>query len=179
MGKRDPCINRDDNGAIVLGPAQQNVKKNELFSASISVELIKVFLAGGKMQMLTKSMRPAAKSTDTGRFGSFCKQAIHIHTRVYAQCSTQRQICDTQCPCDPYAPYGQEEGRENKHTALWVTAAWQSAKPRGLRCWGNIMTVGAALFSVPVLLSCFLYCSVEYGRDGCGEKVDAEYQILI
>lgn len=135
MGKRNPCINRRQQDHCVRSNTAE-CEKNELFSASILVELIKVFLAGGKMQMLTKSMHPAAKSTDTSEQIWLILQTGHTytHAHVYAHCSTQRQICDTQRPCDPYAPYGQEEGRENKHTALWVTAAWQPAKPRGLRC---------------------------------------------
>lgn len=66
-----------------------------------------------------------------------------IHMNMHVHIVTQRQICDTQCPCDPYAPYGQEEGRENKHRALWVTAVWQPAKPQGLWCWNNMDVVGA------------------------------------
>lgn len=144
-------------------------KDYELFSASILVELIKVFLAGRKMQMLTKSMHPAAKSTDTSEQIWLILQTgnTYTHAHVYAHSHTQRQICDTSCPYDPYAPYGQEESRENKHTALWVTAAWQPAKPRGLWCWSNIVMVGTTLFSVPVLMSCFIYCSGVYKCCGC------------
>lgn len=128
---------RTENTAIVLVPTQQNVKRLWTFSASILVELIKVFLAGREKQMLTKSMHPTAKSTNTSKqiwlifqAGIYTRTCIHAHTLSH----TQRQICETQCPCDPYAPYGQEEGRENKHTALWVIAAWQPAKPRGSWC---------------------------------------------
>ena len=86
--------------------------------------------------MLTKSMLPAAKSTDTSEQIWLISQTgnTYTHAHVYAHSHTQRQICDTLCPYDPHAPYGQEEGRENKHTALWVTAAWQPAKPRGPWC---------------------------------------------
>ncbi len=86
--------------------------------------------------MLTKSMHPAAKSTDASEQIWLISQTgnTYTHAHVYAHSHTQRQICDTPCPYDPCAPYGQEKGRENKHTALWVTAAWQPAKPRGLWC---------------------------------------------
>lgn len=95
---------------------------------------------------------------------------------MYTHTLTQRQICDTLCPYDPHAPYGQEEGRENKHTALWVTAAWQPARPRGLRCWSNIAMVGTNLFSVPMLPSCFIYCSLVYELGGSvGEKNDFSF----
>lgn len=70
-------------------------KDYEVFSASILVELIKVFLAGRKMQMLTKSMRPAAKSTDTSeqiwlisqtgstsRYTHVCTR-FHTHTNLW------------------------------------------------------------------------------------------------
>lgn len=152
---------RTKNTAIVLVPTQQNVKGLWTFSASISVELIKVFLAGREKQTLTKSMRPTAKSTNTSEhiwliFPS--RQYIYTHARPcpHTHSHTQRQICETQCPCDPYAPYGQEEGRENKHTALWVIAAWQPAKPRGSWCWSNTAMAGTTLFSVAVLMSCFI-----------------------
>lgn len=86
--------------------------------------------------MITKPVPPTAKSTTPSEqiLACFTDSTMHIPTCfcMYTQCGTQRQICDTQCPCDPYAPYGQDEGRENKHTTLWVTAAWQKAQPGDL-----------------------------------------------
>lgn len=119
--------------------------------------------------MLTKSMDPAAKSTDTSEHIWLISQTGNTYTHIYCiiimHTFTHREICDTPCPYDPYAPYGHEEGRENKHTARWVTAAWQPAKPRGPWCQSNIAMVGTTLFLIPILLSCFIYCSVacKYG----------------
>lgn len=61
-----------------------------------------------------------------------------------------------------------KRAEKNKHTALWLTAAWQPAKPRGPWCWSNIVMVGTTLFSVPMLPSDFIYCSVVYKHDGWG-----------
>lgn len=93
--KRNPCINRGKNTAIVLRPTQQNVKRLwTVFSASILVELIKVFLAGRKMQMLTKSMHPAAKSTDTSEQIWLISQTGNTYTRahVYAHSHTETNL---------------------------------------------------------------------------------------
>lgn len=62
-------------------------------------------------------------------------------------------------------------GQKNKHTALWVTAAWQPAKPRGLWCWSNTAMAGTTIFSVPMLPSCFIYCRVLYKHSGCGGSI--------
>lgn len=132
--KRDPWINWEKNTAIVLGPTQQNVKKDdELFPASILVELIKVFLAGRKMQMLTKSMHPSAKSTDTSEQIWHIPQTrnTYTHAHVYTRAHTQRQICDTECPCDPYVPYGQEEGRKKQAHSSVVDCSLAASKAPG------------------------------------------------
>lgn len=156
--KRNPCINWGKKTAIVLGPTQQNVKRLwSVFCVYIG-RANKSALGWQENANADKNQCTPLPNPQTlaSRFGSFSKQAVHIHTHMYAHFHTRRQICDTPCPYDPHAPYGQEEGRENKHTALWVTAAWQPAKPRGPRCWNNIVMVGTTLICVPTLLSCFI-----------------------
>lgn len=83
MYKGISAKNWEENTLVVWVPTQR-----DLISASILVKLIKVFLAGRKMQMLTKSMHPTANSTNTSEHIWLILQAgstytgAHVYTHI-------------------------------------------------------------------------------------------------